>query len=79
MWRGVTWEQFARTTKFTVGLGLAIMEVWQWGGRPYPLAFVACLLGLTEAGPLLRRLVILERSDGGNGSSDTGTGSPPSP
>lgn len=53
MW---TWEQFARATKFLVGLGWGTMELWQWGARPASLMFVAAVIGVTETGQLLHRL-----------------------
>lgn len=56
MWRRVTFDQVARTVKLVVGIAWGTLELWQWGGRPYPLAFIALVIGVTEAGQLLARL-----------------------
>lgn len=56
MWSRVTWAQFTRAAKFFVGLGWGTLELWQWGGRPGPLLFIASVIGVTEAGQLYERL-----------------------
>lgn len=56
MWRWITWEQFARSAKFLVGIAWGTLELWQWGARPASLAFVATVIGVTEASQLYARL-----------------------
>lgn len=45
----ITWEQFARAAKFLVGLVWGTMELWLWGGRAVPLAFIGAIIAGTEA------------------------------
>lgn len=56
MWRRITWEQFARATKFLVALIWGTMELWLWGGRPAPLAFIGAIIAGTEATQLWFKL-----------------------
>ncbi len=60
MWRRITWGQFARATKFFVGLTWGTLELWQWGARPQALGFIGGMIITTEAGQVLiylRRLL----------------------
>lgn len=52
----ITWEQFARAVKLLVGVGWGTLELWLWGGRPYPLAFIGAVLAGTEGAQLWVKL-----------------------
>lgn len=56
MWRRVTWEQFERATKFLVGIVWGSLELWLWGGRAIPLAFIGTVIGVSEAGRLYQKI-----------------------
>lgn len=73
MWRRLTWEQFARAVKFLAGIVWATLELWLWGGRGVPLAFIASVIAGTEATQLYVRLRSIEQ----HGSSPTVSTSPP--
>jgi hypothetical protein len=45
----MTWEQFSRAVKFVVAMVWGTMELWMWGGRPYPLAFILAVIIGSEA------------------------------
>jgi hypothetical protein len=74
VWRRLTWEQFARATKFLAAIAWATLELWQWGARGEALAFITSVIGLSEAGQLYLRL----RSEEQRGSSPIENSSPPS-
>lgn len=60
MWRRITWEQFARATKFFVAIGWGSAELAFWGARPQALGFIGGMIVTTEAGQVLlylRRLM----------------------
>lgn len=61
MWRRLTWEQFARGTKFFVGLTWGTLELALWGGRLGPLAFIGAVIAGTEGGLLYRKVKELTR------------------
>jgi len=63
VWGRLTWEQFARASKLMVGFGWGSLELWQWGGRPYPLAFIGAVLAGTEGAQLWVRLRGLAADD----------------
>lgn len=52
----ITWEQFARAVKLIVAVTWGTLELWQWGGRPYPLAFIGAVLAGTEGAQLWLKL-----------------------
>lgn len=52
----MTWAQFERAAKFGAGLVWGTLELWLWGGRPYPLAFIGTVWGVTEAARLYGKL-----------------------
>jgi hypothetical protein len=54
--RRITWEQFARAVKLLVAVTWGTLELWQWGGRPYPLAFIGAVLAGTEGAQLWLKL-----------------------
>ena len=56
MWRRLSWEQFERASKFLVGITWGTLELWLWGGRPVPLAFIGTVIGVTEAGRLYQKI-----------------------
>ena len=60
MWRRITWEQFARSTKFLTALTWATLELASWGARPQALGFIGAMIVTTEAGQAIsgvRRLL----------------------
>lgn len=61
--RRITWEQFARATKLAVAVSWGTLELWQWGGRPYPLAFIGAVLAGTEGAQLWVKLRSLAAED----------------
>lgn len=73
MWPRVTWEQFARATKFLAGMTWATLELWQWGARWESLAFIGSVIAGTEATQLYARLRSIEQG----GSTPTVSSSPP--
>jgi hypothetical protein len=56
----VTWEQFERAAKFVAGITWATLELWLWGGRAGPLAFIGAVIGVTEAGRLYQKIRAVE-------------------
>lgn len=76
--RRLTWEQFARGVKLLFGLGWATLELWLWGGRPYPLAFIGAVLAGTEGAQLWIKLRGLDATVSPAGST-TPTGQRPPP
>lgn len=48
----LTWDQFTRRAKFVVGMGWATCELALWGGRLYPLVFIAAVIAGTEGAEL---------------------------
>jgi hypothetical protein len=73
VWKRLTWEQFARATKFLAGITWGTLELWLWGARPGSLAFIGAVIGVTAAGQLYLRIRSVERS------SPTENSSQPSP
>lgn len=56
MRKGLTWDQFTRRAKFVVGMVWGTLELALWGGRLYPLIFIAAVITGTE-GAELRQLL----------------------
>lgn len=75
--RRITWEQFARALKLFFGLGWATLELWLWGGRPYPLFFIGAVIAGTEGAQLWLRLRALVEAPSPAPSSEPSGPLPP--
>lgn len=51
----MTWDRFERGAKFVAATTWATLELAFWGARPASLAFIASVLGASEAVHFLRR------------------------
>lgn len=56
LWARITWEQFERAGKFALGATWGTLELWLWGGRAIPLAFIGGVIGVSEAGRLYQKI-----------------------